>query len=267
MAFFHRFLGAVGKKIAMAGAHTFRFLKLARDTFLWLFLAPMQGQKIRWRSTITQMVYIGVDAIPIVATICFFVGIILAMQAAYQLERFGAAIYVADLVGVSMTREMGPMLTAIIVAGRSGSALAAEIGTMKVSEEIDALEVMALNPIGFLVVPRVLGMMIVVPCLTLIANFVGILGGFLFAIADLNLSVLQYLRQTAEALVLKDLLTGLVKSFFFAILIALIGCYQGFGVKGGAEGVGKSTTNSVVISIFMIILADLFFTALFYSTL
>lgn len=159
------------------------------------------------------------------------------------------------------------MLTAIIVAGRSGSALAAEIGTMKVSEEIDALEVMALNPIGFLVVPRVLGMMIVVPSLTLIANSVGILGGFLFAITDLNLSASHYLRETAEALVLKDLITGLVKSFFFAILIALIGCYQGFGVKGGAEGVGKSTTNSVVISIFMIILADLFFTALFYSTL
>lgn len=259
--------GSVGQKIVMTGVHTYRCLKLGYETFLWIFLAPLSGKKIRWGSTFVQMVYIGVNAIPIVATICFFVGIILAMQAAYQLERFGASIYVADLVAVSMTREMGPMLTAIIVAGRSGSALAAEIGTMKVSEEIDALQTMALNPIGFLVVPRVLGMMIVVPCLTLIADFVGILGGFLFGITDLNLSILQYLRETAEALVFKDLITGLIKSFFFAILIALIGCYQGFGVKGGAEGVGKSTTNSVVISIFMIIVADLIFTALFYSTL
>jgi phospholipid/cholesterol/gamma-HCH transport system permease protein len=213
------------------------------------------------------MVRIGVNSVPIVGVITFFVGLIIAMQAAYQLKRFGATIYVADLVGVSMTRELGPLITAIIIAGRSGSAIAAELGTMKVGEELDALKTMALNPVGFLVVPRTLAMIIVLPCLTVLADFLGIAGGFVLAITNLKLSFVAYFNQTATAILLKDFITGLVKSFFFAIIIAQIGAYEGFSVQGGAEGVGKSTTASVVVSIFMIIVADLLFTSLFYSTL
>lgn len=244
----------------------YRILLLSRDVLHWLVIAPFRGKKIRWHSTFEQMVRIGVDSLPIVGMISFFIGLIMAMQGAYQLEQFGVVIYVADLVGVTITRELGPMLTAIIVAGRSGSAIAAEIGTMKVGEEIDALRTMGLNPIGFLVVPRILALMIVLPCLTILADLIGIGGGFFIAVFSLKIPFIAYLNETITALVMKDLTTGLIKSFFFALIIGLIGCYQGFSVKGGAEGVGRSTTASVVISIFLIILADVAFTALFFST-
>lgn len=246
-------------------AHLARILKLSGQSLYWIFIAPFKGKKIRWRLTFIQMVRIGVDAVPIVSIITFSVGLIIAMQAAYQLERFGASIYVADLVGVSITRELGPLITAIIIAGRSGSAIAAEIGTMKVAEEIDALKTMALNPIGFLIVPRTLAMIVVVPCLTVLADFLGIAGGFSLAVFSLKLPFIAYFNETATAILLKDFLTGLVKSLVFAVIISQIGAYQGFSVSGGAEGVGKSTTASVVSSIFFIIFADLVFTMIFFS--
>ncbi|MDZ7335135.1 MAG: ABC transporter permease [candidate division KSB1 bacterium] len=261
-------LGSLGRTFIGYLVHISRLVALTKKALFWTFVAPWKGRGgIRWKSTIHQMVLIGFNSIPIVATICFFVGLIMAMQAAYQLERFGASIYVADLVGVAMTRELGPLLTAIIIAGRSGSAIAAEIGTMKVNEEIDALQTMGLNPVRFLVVPRLLALLIVLPCLTIIANLVGILGGFFLAIFNLNISFIRYFHQTADALVMKDLITGLIKTIFFAMIIAQVGAYQGFIVEGGAEGVGKSTTASVVASIFLIIVADLIMTMIFYSTL
>lgn len=261
-------LGSLGRQFLAYLSHVGRMAKLTKNALFWTIIAPIRGKgNIRWKSTIQQMILIGYNSIPIVAVICFFVGLIMAMQAAYQLERFGASIYVADLVGVSMTRELGPLLTAIIVAGRSGSAIAAEIGTMKVNEEIDALRTMGFNPVWFLVVPRLLALLIVLPCLALIADLVGILGGFFLAIFNLNISFIRYFNQTAEALVMKDLITGLIKTFFFATIIAQVGAYQGFIVEGGAEGVGKSTTASVVTSIFLIIIADLITTMIFYSTL
>jgi phospholipid/cholesterol/gamma-HCH transport system permease protein len=259
--------GHIGRQFMHFFAHLYKMSNLGKEALYWTLIAPLKGKGLRWRSTIDQMVLIGVNSIPIVAVICFFVGLILAMQSAYQLERFGASIYVADLVGVSMTREMGPLLTAIIIAGRSGSAIAAEIGTMKVYEEVDALRTMGFNPTKFLVVPRLLALLIMLPCLTLIADFVGIGGGFFFAIFSLKISFVRFLNQTIEALVFKDLVTGLIKTIVFAVIIAKVGCYQGFSVRGGAEGVGKATTNSVVSSIFLIILADLICTMLFYSTL
>ncbi|MBD3291116.1 MlaE family lipid ABC transporter permease subunit [candidate division KSB1 bacterium] len=262
-----RIFGAIGRNTLLFLAHLARFADLLKQALFWTIVAPIKGKQVRWKSTFDQMVLIGVNSIPIVAVICFFVGLILAMQAAYQLERFGASIYVADLVGVSMTREMGPLLTAIIIAGRSGSAIAAEIGTMRVYEEIDALRTMGFNPVQFLVVPRTLALLIMLPCLTLIADFIGILGGFFFAVFSLKISFIRYLNQTIDALVMKDLITGLVKTVVFAIIVAQVGCYQGFSVKGGAEGVGKATTASVVASIFLIILADLVCTMIFYSTL
>ncbi|MDZ7289810.1 MAG: ABC transporter permease [candidate division KSB1 bacterium] len=258
--------GQLGRQTIHFLVHLDRMMRLGADTLWWAMVAPFKGKRLRWHSMIEQMVRIGFDSVPIVCTISFFVGLIMAMQSAYQLERFGATIFVADLVAVSIIRELGPLLTAIIIAGRSGSGIAAEIGTMKVSEELDALRTMGLNPISFLVVPRTLAMVIVLPCLTLLSDLVGILGGFFIAVTTLDISAIRYYHETANALVVKDLTTGLVKTVFFAIIIASVGSYQGFIVEGGAEGVGKSTTASVVASIFLIIAADVFFTALFYST-
>jgi len=259
-------LGAVGQRTLQVLVHVDRLARLGVQVMWWMFVAPLKGKGLRWRSAIEQMVRIGFDSVPIVSVILFFVGLIMAMQSAYQLERFGATIFVADLVAVSITRELGPLLTAIIIAGRSGSAIAAEIGTMKVAEEIDAMQTMGFNPVKFLVVPRTLAMMIMLPCLVLIADLVGIFGGYLIGAFSLDLSTIRYYKETADALVLKDLVSGLVKTEVFALIIAAIGCYEGFMVEGGAEGVGKSTTASVVVSIFLIIAADVFFTALFYST-
>jgi len=239
--------------------------RLSVETLTEAVVAPFRDKRVRWQSTIEQMVRMGYDSVPIVCTIAFFVGLILAMQSAYQLKRFGATIFVADLVAVSVIRELGPLLTAIIIAGRSGSAIAAEIGTMKVGEEIDALRTMGLSHVNFLFVPRMVALLLVLPCLTILADAIGIFGGYLLSISTLDFSSTRYLRQTTSALVLKDLLTGLVKSGFFALIIAVVGCYQGITTEGGAAGVGKATTSSVVTSIFLIIAADVFFTALFYS--
>jgi len=240
---------------------------LIKDVLFWMFIAPFKGKKIRWPATIEQAKFIGYDSIPIVSVIAFFVGMIISMQSAYQLEKFGATIYVANLSTVSTVRELAPLLTAIIIAGRSGSAITAEIATMKVSEEVDALTTMGFNPIHFLVVPRTLAMLVMLPCLTVIADFLGIAGGYLFAMTSLDLTSVRYLNQVESALTFKDLSSGLIKSFVFAGIIAINGVYQGFSAKGGADSVGLSTTQSVVVSIFLIILADLFFTVLFYSVL
>jgi phospholipid/cholesterol/gamma-HCH transport system permease protein len=188
----------------------------------------------------------------------------MAMQASYQLARFGASIYIANLVGVAAMRELAPLMTAVLITGRSGSAITAEIGTMKVSEEIDALEVMGLNPIKFLVVPKFLAMVLALPCITILAMFVMIAGGYFLSTVVLGIDASRYLTQTADALVIKDLATGLTKSVFFALVICWVGIYRGFQVEGGAEGVGRQTTSSVVTSLFFIIIVDLVFTALFY---
>ena len=262
----NRFLGSVGRQVLIFFGHLDRISKLTMQSMYWIFVAPFKNKAINWKSTFEQMVRIGVDSIPIVSLIAFFVGLIIAMQSAYQLKQLGATIYVANLVVVSIIRELSPLLTAIVITGRSGSAIAAEIGTMKVSEEIDALQTMGINPIRFLVIPRTIALLIMLPCLTIMADFIGILGGYVIALISLDITSIRYIDQTISALTFKDLLSGLVKSVFFALIIAKIGCYEGFIVKGGAEGVGRSTTQAVVVSIFLIIAADVFFTALFYST-
>ena len=232
----------------------------------WTFVAPIKGRGLKWGAAVHQMVLVGVNSVPIVFLISVFIGLVLGLQGAYQLQKFGAAYYVAALVGVSMTRELGPLITAIIVAGRSGSAFAAEIGTMKVSEEIDALEVMGLNSVKYLVVPKYLSMLVMMPCLTLISDFSGILGGGLFETYQLGQPLAQVLASTRDSLLMRDIWTGLIKSLVFGLIITKVGCYEGFSVRGGAEGVGKATTSSVVVSIFLVILADVIFTALFYYT-
>lgn len=238
--------------------------RLINATFHWACIAPFKGKPIRIRATITEMVRTGYNSIPIVSVISFFVGIILALQAAYQLKRFGALIYVANLVGVSITRELGPILTAIIVSGRSGSAFAAEIGSMKAAEEVDALTSMGINPIRFLVVPKLLALMVMLPALTVVADFIGIFGGFALSVTLLELHPHSYIQQTIDALLVKDIMTGLIKAWAFGIGITIVGAYQGFQVRGGAEEVGQRTTSSVVASIFLVIVFDLFFTTLFY---
>jgi phospholipid/cholesterol/gamma-HCH transport system permease protein len=238
------------------------FLQLLADTAYWGLVAPLRRRFPPPGATSVQAIRIGVDGLPIVGLISFLLGLIMAFQAAYQLRQFGANIFVANLVAVSMVRELGPLMSAIVVAGRSGSAIAAELGTMVVGEEIDALRTMGINEIRFLVVPRVYAITFTQPSLTLCANAVGILGGFLIAILYLDLSAAAYLQQTINALSLNDLITGLSKSVVFAWLIALIGCHTGLRITGGAEGVGRATTTSVVASIFFIIVADSVFTTL-----
>jgi phospholipid/cholesterol/gamma-HCH transport system permease protein len=238
--------------------------KLLYTSTYWTIIGPLRGKRLRWRAAMRQMVVVGFDAVPIVSLISIFIGAIIAMQGAYALRRFGALNYVVDMVAVTITRELGPLLTAIIVIGRSGSSFAAEIGTMKVGEEVDALQTMGLNPVRFLVVPRYVAMLIMLPCLTTVADTAGVVGGGLFAVLHMGWSLQNYLVRTVDALFMRDIVTGLIKSVVFAVIITKIGCYEGFMVKGGAEGVGRSTTASVVKSIFSVIAADMVFTAIFY---
>ena len=238
--------------------------RIINSSFYWTFISPFRGKPVRVRATISEMVKAGYNSVPIVAVISFFVGIVLALQAAYQLKRVGALIYVANLVGVSLTRELSPILTAIIVSGRSGSAFAAEIGSMKAAEEVDALVTMGINPIRFLVSPKLIALMVMVPALTMLSDVIGISGGFLLSVSVLDMHPDNYYQQTINALLVKDVFTGLIKAWAFGIVITIVGAYQGFKVEGGAEEVGRRTTSSVVASIFLVIIFDLFFTMLFY---
>ena len=196
----------------------------------------------------------GVDALPIVGLISFLMGLIMAFMSSVQLQQFGANIYVASLVSLAMTRELGPIMTAIIVAGRSGSAYAAEIGTMKINEEIDALFTMGFDPTRFLVVPKIIASVIVVPLLTLFSDMFAIVGGLIVGVLTLDLTANAYITQTLKTLSLFDIFLGFFKSIVFALLISWIGCLRGFQVKGGASSVGQATTSAVVSGIFLIIL-------------
>jgi phospholipid/cholesterol/gamma-HCH transport system permease protein len=240
--------------------------RLAGESAYVTVIGPFRGQRIRLQRTLHQAMAVGVGAIPIVSLITFFVGLIMALQSAYELRRLGAIQFVADAVAISIIRELGPLITAIIVIGRSGSAFAAEIGTMKVTEEVDALETMGVRPASFLVAPKFVAMLVMVPCLTIWADFMGVMGGCLFGVIGANFTVMSYLRATRDALVVSDILTGLVKCALFAVVITAVGCQEGFATGAGAEEVGRSTTTAVVRSIFMVIAVDLVFTALFYLT-
>jgi phospholipid/cholesterol/gamma-HCH transport system permease protein len=230
------------------------------------FIGPLRGKPLRPVRVIHQAMAIGVEALPIVSLITFFVGVILALQSAYELRQFGALQFVAGAVGVSITRELGPLMTAVVVIGRSGSAFAAEIGTMKVSEEIDALETMAIDPVHFLVTPKFLAMLLMMPCLTTWADFMGVLGGSVFGVAGAGFTVGTYVHATLNALLLRDIVSGLAKSLMFGLVIAAVGCQEGLATGLGSEEVGRSATSAVVKSIFLVVIVDLVFTALFYFT-
>jgi phospholipid/cholesterol/gamma-HCH transport system permease protein len=228
-------------------------------TLFQLTLPPFRRKEF-----FSQMYKIGVLSFPIVFLVSFFTGMVLALQSAYQLTKMNAQIYIASLVALSMVRELGPVLTALVVAGRVGASITAELGTMKVTEQIDALETLASNPVKYLIVPRFLALCFMLPLLTVYADFIGIIGGYVIGVYKLLLGPTIYVKMTFDPLLFKDLFTGLLKSFVFAVIIAIISCYEGFRTEGGAEGVGKATTLSVVTSFILIITADCLFTALFY---
>jgi phospholipid/cholesterol/gamma-HCH transport system permease protein len=229
-------------------------------SFILAFTQVLSHLKsIRFRDTIRCMEKTGVNALPIVGLISFLLGLVIAFMSSVQLKQFGANIYVASLVAVAMVSELGPIMTAIVVAGRTGSAFAAEIGTMKISEEIDALTTMGFNPIVFLGVPRVIAAFIVVPLLTLFSDVFAITGGLIVGVFLLDLTLSSYLAQTMKALSLFEVNWGLSKSLVFAIIVAWVGCLRGFQTRGGADAVGNAATSAVVTSIFLIILFDSIF--------
>jgi phospholipid/cholesterol/gamma-HCH transport system permease protein len=228
-----------------------------------LTYALFHPRSVRWDDVLSYMKRAGVDGLPIVGLISLLLGLILAFMSSLQLKQFGANIYVASLLAIAIVKELGPIMTAILVAGRSGSAFAAEIGTMMVNEEVDALTTMGFTPVRFLAVPKVLAAMIVVPLLTLYADFFGIIGGLIVGVMGLDLTVYTYLKATQQSLSLLDIITSLIKSGVFAVLIAGIGCQRGFEVRGGAEAVGSATTSAVVAAIFLIIVTDSAFALVF----
>lgn len=229
----------------------------------WLFDAIRRPSRLIIGETLRQVYDTGVKAIPVVMMITFLIGIVLAYQGASQLERFGAKIFVVDMVSISITREMGALLAAVMVAGRSGSAFAAALGTMKLNEEVDALRVLGLNPNQILILPRVLGLLIALPALTLFANVAGLAGGALIAIGALDVSSVQFFERVASSTDLNDFMAGMIKTPFFAFLIAAVGTLRGMQVQRSAEELGQKTTEAVVQSIFLIICADAFFTTVY----
>jgi len=233
------------------------------DLITALIYSLIHPRSIRWEDLLFYMKRAGVEGLPIIGLINFLLGLIIAFMSSLQLKQFGANIYVAQLVGVAMVTELGPIMTAIIVAGRSGSAFAAEIGTMKVNEEVDALVSMGFDPTRFLAIPKVLAAMLVVPVLTLYADFFGVAGGLVVGVLGLDLTVYTYVQETMKVISIMDIVKSLIKSVVFAVLIAGIGCQRGFQVRGGAEAVGASTTSAVVAAIFLIIVMDSAFAILF----
>jgi phospholipid/cholesterol/gamma-HCH transport system permease protein len=218
----------------------------------------------KWGQIFSQMNQIGVLSAPLVFLTALFTGIVLSLQSAYQLRLFSALQYTADLVSLSVCRELGPVLSAMVVAGRVGASIAAELGTMKVTEQIDALESMGTDPVRYLVVPRLTAAVFMMFLLTAYADIVGILGGYVVSVFKLGISHDQFIKGMLRALIAKDVITGLIKSLWFGVIIAIVGCYFGFTAKGGAEGVGKATTLSVMTALISIIGFDALFTGIFY---
>lgn len=256
--------------VAQLGRSTFEVKEEAKALLDFLGSMVLAGIALvrkpragHWKEVAPLCEKAGADAVPIVLLINFLVGFVMAFQSAKQLKMFGANIYVADLVGISLTREIAPLMTAIIVCGRSGAAFAAEIGSMKVNEEVDALRTLGISPFGWLVVPRIIALILVVPVLTLIADFVGTAGGLLVGIIDLDLTAQGYFIETLTAVHGWDVVTGLLKSLVFSVAIALIACQQGLAATGGAEGVGRRTTSSVVTTLFSLVMIDALFTVIF----
>jgi phospholipid/cholesterol/gamma-HCH transport system permease protein len=236
------------------------FLGQMMASAVGLWRAPRSAN---WRELPSTMERAGADAVPIVVLVNFLIGLAMAFQAAAQLKRFGANLLVADLIGISVCRELGPLMTAIVVCGRSGAAFGAELGFMQVNEEIDALRTMGVGPIRFLVLPRAVALALVLPLLTLLADVAGIVGGLVVGVGNLDLTVRGFLNELLRVVTAWDVASGLLKSVVFALAIALIACQQGLATTGGAEGVGRRTTATIVVTLFTLILADAVLTIFF----
>jgi len=246
-----------------AGRQLFETLAFIGEVARSAFRSASRPARIRWRTVLYNVRTAGFDALPITGLLCFLMGIVIAYQGATQFRRYGANIFVVDLVGLAMLRELSPLLTAIIVAGRSGSAYAAQIGTMKVTEEIDALRTVGIAPLELLVLPKILALAIALPLLTVYADMLGVAGGMVMAKSELGVSYPDFVDRLQYALLLSDFLVGIGKAPVFAAIIAVVGCFQGFQVTGDAESVGRRTTISVVQSIFLVIVADSLFSVIF----
>jgi phospholipid/cholesterol/gamma-HCH transport system permease protein len=253
-------LGRASAALLRRGVDMLDFFGLTVMTAAALLRHP---RRLRLTATVAQLEQTGVNALPIVGLLSFLIGVVLAYQGSDQLRRFGAEIYTVNLLGVGILRELGGLMTAIIIAGRSGSAFTAQIGTMRVTEEIDALRTIGLDPIEVLVIPRIVALLVSLPMLTLFADFTGLLGGALLSKGVLGIPISQFLSQLHWALGQWTLWIGLMKAPFFAVIIALVGCYEGFEVAGSAESVGRLTTLAVVESIFLVIVTDAAFSVLF----
>ncbi|MBM4372400.1 MAG: MlaE family lipid ABC transporter permease subunit [Deltaproteobacteria bacterium] len=257
------FFERTGDQVVRAATHVFDFAVLTADSFFLTAAALVRG-RLPWRTFVEQSVRLGADSLPIIALISFLVGLTTALQAAYQLLQFGANIYIADLVGVAMVVELGPLMTAIVMAGRSGSSMAAEISSMVIAEEVDALRTMGINPVRYVLSPKLLALVFTTPLLTVLSMVVGIGGGVLVALFYLDLSFTAFWNEMIDALALRDLLVSLLKAMTFAVLIGLTAGHVGFRASGGASGVGRATTASVVASIFLVIVFDAAYSLIFY---
>ena len=256
-------LACIGRQAWAGVLGTAGLLSFIGEGTVVLLRSFAQPHRIRWRPILHNLQSAGFEALPITGLLSFLMGIVIAYQGAGQLQRFGANIFIADLVGLAMLRELSPLLTAIIVAGRSGSAYTAQIGTMKVTEEIDALRTIGVAPQELLVVPKMLALIVVLPLLTVYTDITGILGGMIMARSRLGISFDVFLERLEDAISLSSYLIGIGKAPVFAMIIALVGCYRGFQVTGSAESVGTQTTMSVVQSIFLVIVTDALFSVVF----
>ena len=246
----------IGESVLKFFKDIYSALLITGESVAALWHAIKNPKKIRWRETLYYMDSCGADAVPIVSVLCFIMGLIIAIQSALQLKKYGGDIFVADAVGYSIIKELAPFMVAIICTGRAGSAFAAEIGTMKVSEEIDAIYTMGLEPSRFLIVPKIIALTIVMPLLTIVGNLAGLLGGLLVAVVQLQISFSAYYNRTFTILLPRHFAEGLVKSLTFAFIIAIIGCWKGLESGNDAQGVGRAATSAVVTSIFLIVIAD-----------
>jgi phospholipid/cholesterol/gamma-HCH transport system permease protein len=253
----------IGRSIVEIGHDIYSLVMFVGELAAALARAALKPRVARWRDILRIAELVGVNAVPIVALIGFLMGLIMAFQAAIPLGQFGAQIFVANLIGLAILRELGPLMTAIVLAGRSGSAFAAELGTMKVREELDALKTMGLEPVPFLVVPRVLAAVLMTPLLTIFADLVGLMGGAV-VLLSLGFPLITFWNQVQSAVGYGDLLGGLAKSFVFGVLVAAIGCLRGLQTQTGASAVGESTTRAVVSGIILIVIADGVFSVIYY---
>jgi len=253
----------LGHGVVTAFEQTLALLSFIGECALAFAGSIAHQARIRWRPILFNIRSAGFDALPIVGLLSFLLGIVVAYQGADQLRQYGANIFVADLVGLSMLREFAPLITAIIIAGRSGSAYAAQIGTMAVTEEIDAMRTLGIRPMELLVLPKILALLIALPLLTVFADVLGVLGGMIMAHAQLDVGYGEFLDRFVKAVSVTAYLIGICKAPVFAAIIAVVGCFQGFRTKGGADSVGRQTTRAVVQSTFLVIVADAVFSVAF----